>query len=62
MRQLSIFALVLSSCLVSPLVAQLPDSPTGRVGNKIIVLSNLDPPSASEVSRHLRGLIESVVD
>lgn len=28
----------------------------------IVVLSNLDPPSASDVAKHLRGLIESVVD
>ena len=28
----------------------------------IIVMTNLDPPSASDVSRHLRGLVESVVD
>jgi len=28
----------------------------------VIVLSNLDPPSASKVVQHLRDLIESVVD
>jgi len=28
----------------------------------VIAMSNLDPPSASNVARHLRDLIESVVD
>ena len=28
----------------------------------VIVMTNLDPPSASDVARHLRGLVDSVVD
>ena len=43
MRHSSIIALILSSHLAGPLFAQLPDSPTGRGGNKIIELLKSGP-------------------
>ena len=47
MRHSSIVALALTTCLAGPAYAQLPDSPTGRGGNKIIELFKTGPESVT---------------